>query len=303
MANPLFQRLSLLIGDGAAEALEKSRAIVFGIGGVGSWCAEALVRSGVGSITLVDSDIVSVSDFNRQVQASGENMGRKKTEALKERLNEINPACEVFTFPQFFSKENAGLFGISEADFVIDAIDTLESKLDLIEMAVASGKRLFSSMGMAWKLDPTQIKTADIWETSVCPLARFVRLGLRKRGFSGHFTVVYSTENSNQRNQQPRPKGTGYVGSDKNGFYAGLIPLQTIHSEVTSNALKGGVLNPPANKGSCDRDAESAENGGKRAPLGSAVQVTAAAGMVLASLVIRDICGKFSDSGGEAGPS
>ena len=257
MANPLFQRLSLLIGAGTAEAVEKSRVIVFGIGGVGSWCAEALVRSGVGSITLVDSDIVSVSDFNRQVQALGENTGRKKTEALKERLNEINPACELVSFPQFFLKENAGLFGISEADYVIDAIDTLNSKLDLIETAMASGKRLFSSMGMAWKLDPTQIKTADIWETSVCPLARFVRLGLRKRGFSGHFTVVYSTE---------KPGRGEKVCFDRDEGSAG----------------KSGIS-------------------GKRAPLGSAVQVTAAAGMVLASLVIQDICRKFSDSFSEAG--
>ena len=258
MANPLFQRLSLLIGAEATGAVEKSRVIVFGIGGVGSWCAEALVRSGVGNITLVDSDIVSISDFNRQVQALSGNTGRLKTDALKERLNEINPACEVVSFPQFFSKENAGLFGISDADYVIDAIDTLKSKLDLIETAVASGKRLFSSMGMAWKIDPTQIKTADIWETSVCPLARFVRLGLRKRGFGGHFTVVYSTEKPNRREK-------GCLGKDD------------------------GV----------------AENGGtgdgKRSPLGSVVHVTAAAGMVLASLVIRDICGKFSDSSGEAG--
>jgi tRNA threonylcarbamoyladenosine dehydratase len=256
MTNPIFQRLSLLIGARAAEAAGKSRVIVFGIGGVGSWCAEALVRSGVGAITLVDSDIVSVSDFNRQVQASGGNMGRKKTEALKERLNEINPACELVSFPQFFSKENAGLFGISEADYVIDAIDTLESKLDLIETAAASGKRLYSSMGMAWKLDPTQIRTADIWETSVCPLARFVRLGLKKRRFSGHFTVVYSAEKPNQER-----------------------------------------------KGSSGGDEESVEKSGtggkKRAPLGSAVQVTAAAGMVLASLVIRDLCGKYSDGGGD----
>jgi tRNA A37 threonylcarbamoyladenosine dehydratase len=228
MTNPFFQRLTLLTGDRVAEAIEKSRVVVFGIGGVGSWCAEALVRSGVGNITLVDSDIVSVSDFNRQVQALNGNIGRKKTEALKERLNEINPDCEVVSFPQFFSKESAGLFGISEADYVIDAIDTLESKLDLIETAMAAGKRLFSSMGMAWKLDPTQIRTADIWETSACPLAHLVRLGLKKRGFSGHFTAVYSSEKPCRREK--------------------------------------GVL-------------------------GSAMPVTAAAGMVLASLVIRDICG------------
>jgi len=257
MTSALFQRLSLLIGAEAAGAVGKSRTIIFGIGGVGSWCAEALVRSGVGSITLVDSDIVSVSDFNRQVQALSGNTGRPKTEALKERLNEINPACEVVSFPQFFSKESAGLFSISEADYVIDAIDTIESKLDLIETAIASGKRLFSSMGMAWKLDPTQIKTADIWETSVCPLARLVRLGLRKRGVSGHFTVVYSTE-------KPGRGEKVCFGGDK------------------GSAEKSGA-------------------GGKRAPLGSAMPVTASAGMVLASLVIRDICGKFSDSGGKAG--
>jgi tRNA A37 threonylcarbamoyladenosine dehydratase len=258
MVNQLFQRLSLLIGIEATGAVEKSRVIVFGIGGVGSWCAEALVRSGVGNITLVDSDIVSVSDFNRQVQALSVNTGQLKTEALKERLNKINPACKLVSFPEFFSRERAGLFGISETDYVIDAIDTLESKLDLIETAMISRKRLFSSMGMAWKLDPTQIKTADIWETSVCPLARLVRQGLKKRGVSGHFTVVFSTE---------KP---------------GLEEKSSIHQDHESTE-------------------NNAKNGGKRAPLGSAMPVTAAAGMVLASLVIRDICGKFSDSGGKAG--
>ena len=232
MANPLFQRLTLLAGDRAVQAVEKSRVIIAGIGGVGSWCAEALVRSGIGAITLIDSDIVSVSDFNRQIQALSGNIGLLKTEALKERFNEINPACQVTSIPRFFSGEKAKLFNISEADYVIDAIDSLESKLDLIETTAASGKRLFSSMGMAQKIDPTQIKTADIWKTSVCPLARFVRIGLKKRGFSGNFTVVYSSEKPQRRENEA---------------------------------------------------------------LGSFMPVTAAAGMVLASLVIRDIWRKFAD--------
>jgi len=255
MANPLFQRLTLLTGAEAAEAIQKSRVIVVGIGGVGSWCAEAILRSGVGSITLVDSDTVGITDFNRQVQALSGNMDRKKTEALKERFNAINPSCEVVSFPHFFSKENAGLLNLSEADYVIDAIDTLESKLDLIETATAAGKRFFSSMGMAWKLDPTQIRTADIWETSGCPLARLVRQGLKKRGFSGHFTVVYSAEKPNR--------------GEKEG-------LNRNEASVKNNAAGGR----------------------KKAVLGSAMPVTATAGMVLASLVIRDICGRFYNSNG-----
>jgi tRNA threonylcarbamoyladenosine dehydratase len=254
MANPLFQRLTLLIGAEAADAIQKSRVIVVGIGGVGSWCAEALLRSGVGSIMLIDSDTVAITDFNRQIQALSGNMGQKKTEALKERFNSINPSCEVISFPHFFSKENAGLLNLSDADYVIDAIDTLESKLDLIETATAAGKRFFSSMGMAWKLDPTQIRTADIWETSGCPLAKLVRQGLKKRGFSGHFTVVYSTEKPSR--------------GEKGG----------------ANRNERGAKN-------------NAAGGRKKAALGSAMPVTATAGMVLASLVIRDICGEFSDSG------
>jgi len=260
MINPIFQRLTLLTGSEAAEAIEKSRVIVVGIGGVGSWCAEALLRSGVGTITLVDSDTVSITDFNRQVQALSGNMGRKKTEALKERFNGINPSCEVISFPYFFSKESVGLINLSEADYVIDAIDTLESKLDLIETATAAGKRFFSSMGMAWKLDPTQIRTADIWETSGCPLAKLVRQGLKKRGFSGHFTVVYSAE-------KPRRGENGSLSRNEEG--------------VKNNAAGGR----------------------KKAVLGSAMPVTATAGMVLASLVIRDICGKITDSDTEGSGS
>ena len=231
MMNPFFRRLALLTGDNAIEALEKSRVIVFGLGGVGSWCAEALVRSGLGNISLVDADTIRESNINRQVQAAAGNIGRLKAEALAERLLEINPACRVSSFPSFFSGETAGLFDIPGTDYVIDAIDTLACKLDLIETAAASGKRLFSSMGMGQKLDPTLIKTADIWDTSGCPLARLVRQGLKKRNFTGHFTAVYSPE------RRPGP---------------------------------------------------AVEEAPKK-PIGSAVMVTAAAGMALASLVLRDL--------------
>ena len=252
MANPLFERLTLITGPDAAGALEGSRVIVVGIGGVGSWAAEALVRSGVGSVSIVDSDRVCASNTNRQIQASGANMGRLKTEALEERLRDINPSCEVTSFPRFFTKETAdsfGIQGVGGADYVIDAIDTLQSKLDLIEVTLAAGKKLFSSMGMGKKLDPTLIRTADIWKTSGCPLARLVRNGLRKRGCFGHFTAVYSPE---------------------------LLPTRGA----------GGDDAPT--------EEDAAFGGARKAVFGSAVTVTAAAGMVLASLVLRDVYARFN---------
>jgi tRNA A37 threonylcarbamoyladenosine dehydratase len=254
MANPLFRRLTLITGEGAARALLESRVIVFGIGGVGSWAAEALVRSGVGGVTLVDSDRVCASNTNRQIQATSASIGRLKTEALEERLKDINPGCRVSSIPRFFTKETAGSFDIQGADYVIDAIDTLQSKLDLIEVTLAAGKKLFSSMGMGKKLDPTLIRTADIWKTDGCPLARLVRNGLRKRKCYGHFTAVYSKER---------------------------LPMR----EVDSGDVDGGA---PA------EEVAAIAGGARKAVLGSAVTVTAAAGMVLASLVIRDVYARFA---------
>ena len=219
--------------------MQQSRVIIFGLGGVGSWCAEALIRSGIGSISLVDSDLVEPSNINRQAQALNSTLGRPKTEALAERLKDINPLCKIEIFSRFFAKENAADFGITNADYVIDAIDTLPHKIDLIEASTNSGKKFFSSMGMAKRLDPTLVKTADIWKTGGCPLARIVRQELKKRNFSGNFTVVYSTERVHGLSELPRN-----------------------------------------------------DNNGKKA-LGSAVPVTATAGMVLASLVLRDVCSHF----------
>ena len=245
MSTP-FRRLSLLTGNETIKALEQSRVLIAGLGGVGSWAAEALVRSGIGGISLLDFDTVCVTNINRQVQATSKTIGRLKTETLEERLKEINPLCEIKSFPFFFSKETENHFDISGVDFVIDAIDSLQSKLDLIEAALNSGIRLFSSMGMAKKLDPTLIKTTDIWKTSGCPLATLVRQGLRKRNCQKHFTVVYSPESP--PGEAPPPKEA---------------PLPASEEPVIQQS-------------------------GKR-PIGSAVVVTATAGMILASLVIREI--------------
>ena len=252
--NPLFQRLALITGADVLEKLAKINVLVFGVGGVGSWCAEALVRSGVGKIGIVDSDTVCVTNVNRQVQATSRSIGQVKVEVLKQRLLEINPHCEITAWQKIFSRESASEFGIETADYVIDAIDSLTHKLDLIELSCAAGVKLFSSMGMAQKLDPTRIKTADIWETEGCSLARLVRQGLRKRGFSGNFTAVYSDERLERS------------------------------EEI---AVSCGTKNCLCNNG--DGDIQWCD--GKKVINGSAVTVTASAGMVLASLVLRDIMG------------
>jgi tRNA A37 threonylcarbamoyladenosine dehydratase len=168
--------------------------LIFGAGGVGSWCAEALVRSSIGKIGIVDYDTVNASNVNRQVQATSRTLGRPKVEALRRRLLEINPDCEVTVRAKLFSRETAAEFGIDKADYAIDAIDTFPHKLDLIEFLFSAGVKFFSSMGMACKIDPTRIRTGNIWETKGCALAKLVRYNLRKRGFTGSFTVVYSDE-------------------------------------------------------------------------------------------------------------
>ncbi|MDR1420924.1 MAG: tRNA threonylcarbamoyladenosine dehydratase [Treponema sp.] len=251
--NPLFQRLALLTGREVLDALAGTRVIVFGLGGVGSWCAEALVRSGIGAIDIVDSDRICVTNINRQVQATSRTVGLCKAETLRERLLEINPRCTVNAKREVFSRENSGGFNIAGADYVIDAIDSIRFKLDLIETCTGAGTPFFSSMGTAQKLDPTRLKTRDIWKTEGCPLARLVRQGLRKRGYRGHFTAVYSDEQ---------------------------LPLQA--SGEAASCGSAACLCPAPDGGGTDWC------GAKRVINGSAVTVTAAAGLILASLVIRD---------------
>ena len=198
----LFDRLLLLVGEDNIKKLVNTRVLVFGAGGVGSWTAEALVRSGIGKIGIIDNDTVCASNVNRQIEATSLSIGQPKASALKKRLLEINPECEITAWDEIFCREKADVFGIENADYVIDAIDSINHKLDLIEIACGTRAKLFSSMGMALKIDPSHIKTASIWKTDVCPLARHVRQGLRKRGFDKDFTVVYSDENAREMQTQ-----------------------------------------------------------------------------------------------------
>jgi len=203
MINPIFERLALLTSTQGLEKLLRTKVLVFGAGGVGSWAAEALVRSGIGKIGIIDNDTVSASNINRQVEATSLTIGEPKAGALKKRLLEINPECQVTAWDELFCLERADNFDIKSADYVIDAIDSLTYKLDLIETVFNCGVTLFSSMGMALRMDPSRIKTASIWKTDKCSLARLVRQGLRKRNFSGDFTVVYSDEKITLNKDQP----------------------------------------------------------------------------------------------------
>jgi tRNA A37 threonylcarbamoyladenosine dehydratase len=192
--NPIFERLAMLIGNVGLDKLQNTSVLVFGAGGVGSWAAEALVRSGIGKIGIIDNDTVCASNVNRQIQASNLTLGLPKASTLKKRLLEINPQCKISAWDELFCLENASKFEIEKANYVIDAIDILKHKLDLIETVTKAGIPIFSSMGMASKMDPSKITTGSIWKTDVCSLARLVRQGLRKRGFNGDFITVSSKE-------------------------------------------------------------------------------------------------------------
>ena len=188
-----FSRSELLIGEEGAKRIYGSRVAVFGIGGVGGHAAEALARSGVGKIDLIDADTVSVSNLNRQIVALSSTVGRAKVDGMKERILDINPSCEVTVHEVFFSEDTAKNFNFPEYDYVIDAIDTVKSKILLIECANSAGVKIISSMGAGNKLDPTAFEVADIFKTSVCPLARVMRTELRRRNIPS-LKVVYSKE-------------------------------------------------------------------------------------------------------------
>ena len=189
----MFSRTRMLLGDAAMDRLKAARVAVFGIGGVGGHAMEALARSGVGALDLVDSDRVALSNLNRQIIATRDTLGMLKVEAAKARVLSINPECEVRTWPIFYLPETADRFDFTEYDYVVDAIDTVAGKLQLIQAAKAAGTPVISSMGAGNKLDPTAFRVADISETSVCPLARVMRRELRRRGIE-HVKVVDSTE-------------------------------------------------------------------------------------------------------------
>ena len=194
--NAIFQRSELLLGDEAMSRIAEKRVILFGVGGVGSWCAESLVRSGIKHLTIVDSDSVCASNINRQLMATTETVGRVKVEVLRERLLTINTDAEITARHQFFTAETADSFELDTYDYIIDAIDSLKDKALLILMACNTDAQFYSSMGAALKLDPTRIKIAEFWKVQGDPLARTLRKRFKHEGQfpARKFQCVYSDE-------------------------------------------------------------------------------------------------------------
>ena len=188
-----FSRTEILLGEEAMERLYKARVCVFGVGGVGGYVVEALARSGVGQLDLCDSDTVSVSNLNRQILATHSTVGMLKVEAAKKRIADINPDCVVRTYPFFYLPDTADRFDFTQYDYIVDAIDTVTGKLQLVERAYAAGTPVICSMGTGNKMEASAFQVADISKTSMCPLARIMRKELKKRGID-HVKVVYSQE-------------------------------------------------------------------------------------------------------------
>lgn len=237
-----LSRIEQLVGESAMERLANMRIAIFGVGGVGSVCAECLVRSGACNLTLIDSDCVSESNINRQLPAFVSTIGQAKVDVLAKRFADVNPNAKIVAVQSLYSMDNRSRFDFKSFDVVIDAIDSLAHKIDLLATASEAGCKVFCSLGAAGKLDPTQVRTASIWQTKGCPLGKLVRNGLRKRNFTGDFMAVYSEEPS-------------------------ITTIENVQvtevEEVHGSSRKAKIL-------------------------GSAMPVTAAFGLALGSLVIRE---------------
>jgi tRNA A37 threonylcarbamoyladenosine dehydratase len=255
--NSAFHRQALLSGDAALEALSKTRVILFGVGGVGSWCAESLVRSGIGELAMVDSDLICTTNNNRQLHATSETVGCVKVEVMAERLRAINPEARITAIQEVFVYKTAETFDIESYDYTLDAIDRLSPKVDLIQTALPLETTLFSAQGASCKLDPTRIKVGSFWKVEGCPLAKKVRKRLRKRKVTGDFLCVYSDEL--------------------------LEPL-----EAGFDCKKAECLCPEVENDTPDAEVRERYSAEKQIN-GSAVHITAPFGFFLSSLVYRDV--------------
>lgn len=226
MNNEELQRLAMVIGEEKTNKLKDCRIAVFGVGGVGGHLCEALARCGVGHIDIFDNDVVSPSNLNRQIIALHSTLGKKKVDVMRERLLDINPELDITANDVFYSAENAELFPLSKYDYIADAIDSLPSKLELIRRAKESGTEIISSMGTGNKLDPTKLEISDISKTEYCPLAKSVRISLRKMGIN-HLTVVFSKEEPIKTGERT-PGSTAFVPAT-----AGLIMASKIIRDIT----------------------------------------------------------------------
>ena len=190
-----FQRTELLVGEEVMNRIINTRVIIFGIGGVGSWCAESLARSGISHITLVDSDLVCESNINRQSMATVKTIGKAKVEVLKDRLLEINPSAEIEALQKVYNAESSSSFHLNNYDFIIDAIDSLSNKIHLIQTATKTSAVFFSSMGAALKIDPQRVRVAEFWKVKGCPFGSLIRKRIRKiEPPAKKFMCVYSEE-------------------------------------------------------------------------------------------------------------
>ncbi|MBQ8320407.1 MAG: tRNA threonylcarbamoyladenosine dehydratase [Clostridia bacterium] len=222
-----FSRSELLLGEAAMQKLKNARVAVFGVGGVGGYAVEALARTGIGALDLIDADTVSLSNINRQLLALDCTVGRLKVEVAAERIGQINPACRVKTYPLFYGPLDSEI-DFSVYDYVVDAVDTVSAKLTIIERAKRAGVPVISAMGAGNKLDAAAFEVADIAETSICPLARVMRKELKKRGIEG-VKVVYSKEEPlesvlfNEESGKPIPASVAFVPSVVGMIVAGEV--------------------------------------------------------------------------------
>ena len=231
-----FERSAMLLGKEQVESLANKKVALFGVGGVGGYVAEALARTGVGAFDLIDRDTVSVSNINRQIIATVDSIGRNKTEVMKERILSIQPEAQVRVHNCFFLPDNADEFDFTQYDYVVDAVDTVTAKLEIIARAKKAGVPVISAMGAGNKLDPTQFVVTDISKTSVCPLAKVMRRELKKRGISD-VKVVYSKEEALEPLFEPpsegetRKKAPGSVAFVPS--VAGLIVASEVIKDLT----------------------------------------------------------------------
>ena len=244
-----FSRTELLLGHDNMEKLKNARVAVFGIGGVGGFTVEALARSGVGTLDLIDDDRVCLTNINRQIIATRKTVGQYKVDAAKERILDINPDAVVNTYKTFFMPDTADEFDFATYDYVVDAIDTVTGKIMLVEAAQKAGTPIISSMGAGNKLDPTAFEVADIYKTSVCPLAKVMRRELKKRGIK-KLKVVYSKEKA-------------------------LTPI-----DDTANSCRSHCICPPGSARTCTQ---------RRQIPGSTAFVPSVVGLIIAGEVIKDL--------------
>lgn len=245
-----FARTQLLLGPEAMEKLAHSRVAVFGVGGVGGYVCEALARSGVGAFDLIDDDKVCLTNINRQIIATRKTIGKYKAEVMRERILDINPSADIRVYKCFFLPENADEFPFDEYYYVVDAVDTVTAKIELVMKAQEKGVRIISSMGAGNKLDASAFRVADIYKTKVCPLAKVMRRELKKRGVK-KLKVVYSEEKA-------------------------LTPL-----EDESISCRSNCVCPPGTEHKCTD---------RRAIPGSVAFVPPVAGLIIAGEVIKDLC-------------